>query len=69
MTNEMISPETKLKEAREALEQERIHLQVIGRALTPEERIRADALGQAVPLLDEALTVLGTTGLEEMLEK
>lgn len=64
MTNEMISPEAKLRDAREALEQERVHLQVVGRELTPEERIRADALGRAVPLLDEALTILGTTGPE-----
>ena len=57
--NRTMSTEEKLKQSRDELHQEWVHLQFVGRALTPEEQQRAQALGQAVPLLDQALEVLG----------
>jgi hypothetical protein len=58
MNAEPNSAESLLHEAREMLQQEWVHLQVVGRALTPEEQRRSDTLGQAIPLLDETLTIL-----------
>jgi hypothetical protein len=58
MMPELKSPESLLHEAREMLQQERVHLQVVGRDLTPKEQHRSDMLGRALPLLDEALGIL-----------
>ncbi len=58
MNGELKSPESLLREAREMLQQEWVHLQVVGRALTPEEQRRSDTLGRAIPLLDEALGIM-----------
>ena len=63
MSAELKSPESLLHEAREMLQQEWVHLQVVGRALTPEEQRRSVALGRAIPLLDEALGILGVKSL------
>ena len=52
------SPESLLREAREMLQQEWVHLQVVGRTLTPKKQRRSDMLGRAIPLLDEALAAL-----------
>jgi hypothetical protein len=49
MNAELKSPESRLREARERLQQEWAHLQVAGRALTPEEQRRSDMLGRAIP--------------------
>lgn len=51
-------PTTQLKSVIAALEQERNHLQVVGRALTPAEIDRVDRIGAAVPLLREGLDKL-----------
>ena len=58
MSAELKSPESLLREAREMLQQEWVHLQVVGRALTPEEQRRSETLSRAIPLLDEALGIL-----------
>jgi hypothetical protein len=58
MNAELKSPESLLQEAREMLQQEWNHLQVVGRALTPEELHRSDVLGKAIPILDHALAIL-----------
>ena len=58
MNAELKSAESLLGEAREMLQQEWVHLQVVGRALTPEEQRRSETLSRAVPLLDEALAIL-----------
>jgi hypothetical protein len=58
MNAELKSPESLLGEAREMLQQEWVHLQVVGRALTPEEQRQSHTLGQAIPLLDEVLRIL-----------
>ena len=58
MSAELKSPESLLHEAREMLQQEWVHLQVVGRTLTPEEQRRSETLSRAVPLLDEALAIL-----------
>ena len=63
MSADFKTPENVLHEAREMLQQEWVHLQVVGRALTPEEQHRSDTLGRAVPLLDEALGILEEKGL------
>lgn len=52
--------EQMLVQAREGLHQEWAALQILGRALTEQEKQRSDALGQAVRLIDEALSVLET---------
>lgn len=56
---EKTSAEETLIQAREGLHQEWANLQVLGRALTEQEKQRSDALGRAVKLIDEALAVLG----------
>lgn len=56
------SPEWILREVREAFQQEWVHLQIVGRALTPDELRRSDALGRAIPLLDQALATLEEPG-------
>jgi len=58
MSAELKSPESLLRETRAMLQQEWVHLQVVGRALTPEEQRRSETLSRAVPLLDEALAIL-----------
>ena len=63
MNAELKSAESLLGEAREMLQQEWVHLQVVGRALTPEEQRRSDTLGRAIPLLDEALGILDEKSL------
>ena len=55
----MTSTEEMLIEARKGLHQEWVGLQILGRALTEQEKQRSDALGQAVELTDKALAVLG----------
>lgn len=50
---------TKLKEAREELRQEWITLQKLGRALTPDEQARSEALDRVIGLINEALKALG----------
>jgi len=65
MTNETIAPEDRLRQAREELYQEWVHLQIVGRALTPEEQLRAESLSQAIQLLDEVLEILEGEGLGE----
>lgn len=62
MKTELGSPERTLREVRDALQQECLHLQIVGRALTPEELRRSEALGQAIPLLDGALAALEEPG-------
>ncbi len=64
MSNELTSPESLLSEAREMLRQEWVGLQVVGRALTPDEERRSDRLGRTVSLLDQALTVLAEESSE-----
>ena len=63
MSAELKSPESLLHEVREMLQQEWVHLQIVGRALTPEEQRRSDTLGRAIPLLDEVLTILDQESL------
>jgi hypothetical protein len=58
MSAQLKSPESLLREARERLQQEWVHLQVVGHALTPEELHRSDVLGKAIPILDQALAIL-----------
>jgi hypothetical protein len=58
MTENTVSAAEKLRQVREELHQEWVHLQIVGRALTPEEMQRSAALGQAVELIDQALAVL-----------
>lgn len=58
MSDEPITTEEKFRQAREELHQEWVHLQIVGRALTPEEQRRSDALSRAVQLIDEALAAL-----------
>jgi hypothetical protein len=53
------SAEEMLMQAREGLHQEWAGLQVLGRALTEQEKQRSDALSRAVELIDQALAVLG----------
>lgn len=48
----------KLKQVIEQLEQEAIQLQIQGRALTPDELGRIDAINQSLPLLRQALHIL-----------
>ena len=55
----MTSKEQQLREIREEFNQEYIHLQIVGRELTQEERRRSEVLSKVVKLLDEALEVLG----------
>ena len=62
MSAELKTPANVLREVREMLQQEWVHLQVVGRALTPEEQRRSDTLGRAIPLLDEALGILEEKG-------
>jgi cell division protein FtsL len=59
MKREMTSAEEKLVQARENLHQEWAGLQILGRALTEQEKQRSEALRGAIKLIDEALTVLG----------
>ena len=49
MNAELLSPESLLSEAHEMLLQEWVQLQVVGRALTPEEQRRSDTLGRGDP--------------------
>ena len=58
MTESIASADEKLRQVREELHQEWVHLQTVGHALTPEEMQRSDALGKAVELIDQALAVL-----------
>ena len=58
MNTERKSPQSTLREAREALRQEWTSLQIFDRALTYEEPLRSDALGRAIPLLDQTLAIL-----------
>jgi hypothetical protein len=58
MKTEPESPEVILRDLRETLQHEWVHLQIVGRALSPEEMRRSETLGQAIPLLDEALAIL-----------
>jgi hypothetical protein len=53
------SSEEKLREVREEFHQEWVHLQVVGRGLTPDEQSRNQILGKVLRLLDEALNALG----------
>jgi hypothetical protein len=53
------SAEEMLIQAREGLHQEWAGLQILGQALTEQEKQRSDALSRAVKLIDEALAVLG----------
>jgi len=58
MVDEIITAKDKLKQIREELYQGWTHLQVIGRALTPEEELKSKAFNKAVQLIDKALNVL-----------
>jgi hypothetical protein len=57
-TTGMTSAEDLLTQAREGLHQEWASLQILGRALTEQEKQRSDALSRAVKLIDEALAAL-----------
>ena len=65
MNTEPKSPGSILREVRETLQQEWAHLQIAGRALTPDELRWSEALGRAIPLLDEALAILEGKDLPE----
>ena len=58
MKEQETSPEAKLKEARETLHQEWVHLQVVGYELSAEEQARSLVLSRAVDLIDQALDLL-----------
>jgi hypothetical protein len=58
MEDRTISAEDRLKAIREELHQRWVHLQIVGRALTPEEQVEAAALNRAVEHIDQAIQAL-----------
>ena len=60
-SDQVLSPsaEVSLKKAREGIYQEWVHFQIMGRTHTSEERLKIEALHQAITLIDEAMALLG----------
>jgi hypothetical protein len=51
-------PETILRQLRAALQREWAHLQIVVRALMPNELRRSEVISWTIPLLDEVLAIL-----------